>query len=397
MVMVAGQFDAVAQAITERITDRLSARVWVVNERGVVIASGTPGAVGRPFELLADGPAEPCLRVPLRLDGWIGEVVVAQPADGEVLSQRVVQVVVDLIIDQAAVVTRLPNHEELKSRFIHDLLCGTAGDEAAVLREGQILGMDLTRQRAVILIDGADYILGPAEARPELDEAQVWRRARLVISSIVSFFHLPNDTICAYIGNGEVVVLKASSTHDLVDWTGHEDLAGQSNPSWANLSALKRACRGLLPRLCHDTGASMSIGIGRYHPGIPGLVRSYQDARAALALGRHVHGQNGVHCLDELGVAAFIAPGDERTRADLARHLLSPLDHEPDLLATLDTFFRENCCPSLTAGQLAIHRNTLSYRLDKVALLTGLDPRHFDDAVQIRLSLLLRTLQGRLA
>ena len=41
--------------------------------------------------------------------------------------------------------------------------------------------------------------------------------------------------------------------------------------------------------------------------------------------------------------------------------------------------------------------DTLGYRLDKVALLTGLDPRHFDDAVQIRLSLLLRALQGRLA
>ena len=55
-------------------------------------------------------------------------------------------------------------------------------------------------------------------------------------------------------------------------------------------------------------------------------------------------------------------------------------------------FFAENCCPSSTASQLCIHRNTLSYRLDKIKLLTGLDPRQFDDAVQIRLALLLRKL-----
>ena len=44
------------------------------------------------------------------------------------------------------------------------------------------------------------------------------------------------------------------------------------------------------------------------------------------------------------------------------------------------------------ARALGIHRNTLSYRLDKIASLTGLDARRFDAAVQIRLALLLRAL-----
>ena len=73
-------------------------------------------------------------------------------------------------------------------------------------------------------------------------------------------------------------------------------------------------------------------------------------------------------------------------------YLLSPLDHEPELLETLDAFFSEDCCSSSTASRLSIHRNTLSYRLEKITSLTGLDPRYFDDAVQIRLALLLRAL-----
>ena len=48
-----------------------------------------------------------------------------------------------------------------------------------------------------------------------------------------------------------------------------------------------------------------------------------------------------------------------------------------------------------TAYRLGIHRNTLNYRLDKVATLTGLDPHRFDDAVQIRLALELRSLESK--
>jgi carbohydrate diacid regulator len=101
-----------------------------------------------------------------------------------------------------------------------------------------------------------------------------------------------------------------------------------------------------------------------------------------------------VYCLDDLGVAAFVGIADEATKIDLAKHLLSPLDQEPELIDTLRVFFEENCYPSSTASQLSIHRNTLSYRLDKIASLTGLNPRQFDDAIQIRLALLLRSLSS---
>ena len=100
------------------------------------------------------------------------------------------------------------------------------------------------------------------------------------------------------------------------------------------------------------------------------------------------------HCLDALGIAAFVGVSDARTKIDLATHLLSPLDHEDELLQTLRAFFEQDCCISATANSLGIHRNTLTYRLEKVASLTGLDPHRFDDAVQIRLALELRSLES---
>ncbi len=383
------------------MAELLGAQVLVLDDRGVVIAQSTGyvnatselGLVGFPFELNSRAPAarriRPDFRLPIRFDGRSGEVIITESDEGEAISPRLTRKLVEMIVNQTAAVAQLPNQHELKNKFIHDLLHGAIANEADILRQGQILAMDLTKPRAVILIDASEYILASSHT-----DTRIWQQAQFIINSIVNFFHLPNDTICAYIGDGEVAVLKASSTPDLVAWANSEDKASQSNLSWANLVALKRASRALLARLRSDTDASISIGIGRHHPGIQGLAKSYQDARAALSLGRRLQGPNQVYCLDKLGIAAFVGISDESTKLELAKHLLSPLDQEPDLLETLDVFFLENCCPSTTAKQLSIHRNTLSYRLDKITSLTGLDPRQFDDAMQIRLALLLRSLQG---
>jgi len=376
------RFGRVAKVVVQRIQEVLNARVFVVDDRAVVVTSTEAEAIGQRFDASSN------LRFPLQVEQQQGEVILSHLEFDEI-SLRLAQVLVELIMSQALSISHQPLQPELKNKFIHDLLRSSSRDESEVLREAQILGLDFTRPRAVILIDAAHYLLScPMKPSGTLD-AQTQRSVQTIISSIVKFFHLPNDTICAYIGGSEIAVLKASSTQDLEAWADQQDPAG--NPSWANLSALKRASTALLDQLRSQTRANLSIGIGRYHPGIQGLARSYQDARAALSLGHHFSGGNQVYCLDDLGVAAFIGIADEGTKIDLAKHLLSPLDQEPELLDTLQVFFSENCYLSSTASRLSIHRNTLSYRLDKITSLTGLNPRLFDDAIQIRLALLLRS------
>lgn len=390
---MAVQFEQAAEMVSERIADLLCATTMVLDDDGRVVASSEPSLVGLPFDQTSCAGASAYLQVPLRSDGQAGAVVVGEPLNGEPISPRLAQALVELVISQTTVFERLPNQHELKNRFIYDLLHGMLSDEDAILRDARVLGMDFAPPRAVILIDAADYILEQRDAHPtEAIDAQVRRRAQLVIGTVVTFFHLPNDTICGYIGNGQVAVLKASNTRNLVTWADGADQEDQPGSTWANLAALRRAATALLAHLRSETSASISMGIGRYHPGVCGLARSYQDARAALSLGRRFHGQNGVHGLDALGIAAFVGISDERTKVELATYLLSPLDHEPELLETLDAFFAADCYPSAAAQRLAIHRNTLGYRLDKILSLTGLDPRRFDDAVQIRLALLLRSL-----
>ncbi len=422
--------ERLAEAVVARVTDALNAWTLVVDHQRVIIASSRPGVVGASFDAIgaslaargsANGESARRLSVPVSLDDDPAEVIVLGAPEDET-STRLARALIGMIAQQATLDARLPNQREIKNKFIHDLLRGASGDEESLAREGQILGMDLSRPRAVILIDASSYILAAKDGDRMLgSEEHAWRCAQRVINIVVGFFSLRDDTICAYIGDGEVAVLKASGARDLSAWAdpqpgvdargGAQSLpplltfpepgahgeapdngVGAASASWADLGALKRASAALLERLRRETGAPFSIGVGRYHPGIRALAASYQDAHAALTLGRHFRGPNQAHCLDGLGVAAFVGVADERTKLDLATHLLSPLDHEAELIETLTTFFAEDCSPSATANRLTIHRNTLSYRLDKISALTGLDPRHFDDAVQIRLALTLRAL-----
>ncbi|MBE9111581.1 helix-turn-helix domain-containing protein [Nodosilinea sp. LEGE 07298] len=333
------------------------------------------------------------LKFPFHVYDQMGMVCIEQWADGEKLSPKLTQAYIDLMISQITYPT--PSSQQVfKNQVIYNLLQGHVKDEALALQQAALLGIDFSPPRAVILIDATEAIL-TASYSAEAPSYEQQRRAQAIIASTVTFFNLPDDTICADLGGGQFAVLKASDSKNLRPWANHSGTPSDAiGSSWTNLEALKRAANALLEQLCEATGTAVCIGIGRYHPGVLGVSRSYQDAQVALRLGRRFNGRNRVYCLDDLGMAAFACVADERTKVDLALHLLSPLDNEPDLVSTLKVFFAADCALSSTAKQLCIHRNTLTYRLEKIASLTGLDPRRFDEAVQIRLALLLQEFQG---
>ena len=59
------------------------------------------------------------------------------------------------------------------------------------------------------------------------------------------------------------------------------------------------------------------------------------------------------------------------------------------LMRTLAAWFRHHSHPMATARALHIHRNTLDYRLQKIAELTGLDLDDTDDRLLLYVALQL--------
>jgi carbohydrate diacid regulator len=277
-------------------------------------------------------------------------------------------------------------------QFVRELLRGEMVDQAAARAQAETLKIDLARPQAIILVDASAHVIPSSDPPAEGGEQSCVHRVRKVIRAIGRFFSGSRNAVCAYLGDGVAVVLRPLRPLDCAPSEGAGSAASE-DPSWAALTVLKREANDLLENLQQEVGSEISIGLGRCHPGPQGLCRSYRDARSALSLGARLHGAGLVHSSESLGIAALVGLPDEATKTEIAGRLLSPLDRQPELLETLTSFFAENCSPSPTATRIPIHRNTLAYRLNRVALLTGLDPRRFDEAVQLRLALVLRSLE----
>ena len=67
---------------------------------------------------------------------------------------------------------------------------------------------------------------------------------------------------------------------------------------------------------------------------------------------------------------------------------IDSLDHET--LFTINKFFENNLNVSETSRKLFVHRNTLVYRLEKIKKLTGLDLREFDNAIVLKVALMVK-------
>ena len=79
MSLMANRFGRVAETVTERTAALLRAPTSVVDSRGLVIASSDTNLVGCPFDMAHRAAEFEFLRIPLRLDGQSGMVVVAEP------------------------------------------------------------------------------------------------------------------------------------------------------------------------------------------------------------------------------------------------------------------------------------------------------------------------------
>ena len=62
---------------------------------------------------------------------------------------------------------------------------------------------------------------------------------------------------------------------------------------------------------------------------------------------------------------------------------------DEETLVTVNMFLDNNLNVSETARKLFVHRNTLLYRLEKLEKSTGLDIRVFEDALTLKIALMV--------
>src|SRR5262249_17881066 len=138
-------------------------------------------------------------------------------------------------------------------------------------------------------------------------------------------------------------------------------------------------------------------GVGRPAHGMDSLRQSFHEAQEAVQMCEDLRSKNRATFFGNsslYGLLLSLKSPSEDLQRFCATWLSDIMTYDQaqhsDLLDTLNTYFANNGNTALTAKELKIHRNTLAYRLNRIAEITHLD---LDDAdVRLNLHLALKAL-----
>lgn len=156
---------------------------------------------------------------------------------------------------------------------------------------------------------------------------------------------------------------------------------------------VKKQLDTLLTRMSVSGGLKLRIALGNYFSGDGGIARSYRTACTTLQIGKLYYPEQRSYNYQSLMLPVLLDSlrGGWQT-SELVRPMqrLKVMDTNGLLRRTLMAWFKHNVQPVATAKALYIHRNTLEYRLNRIAELTNLDLKDsFDDRLLLYIALQL--------
>ena len=142
-----------------------------------------------------------------------------------------------------------------------------------------------------------------------------------------------------------------------------------------------------------EAGIEHVVGIGSVASQLKDIARSFKEAQVAVEIGRVFDENITMMSYENLGIGRLIY----QLPTTLCEMFLSEVfkkgsveSLDEETLFTIQKFFENNLNVSETSRKLFVHRNTLVYRLEKIKKLTGLDLREFDNAIVLKVALMVK-------
>jgi len=186
------------------------------------------------------------------------------------------------------------------------------------------------------------------------------------------FYTEAGDHVTA-VDEGHVVVIKALDADE-------------------NEEELEETARMLVDMAGSEALSDVRVAYGTVADDIKGVSKSYREAKMALEVGRIFYPLKRTIEYGNLGVGRLIYQLPVNLCRLFVKEIFGddiPEEIDEEVLTTVNKFFENSLNVSETSRQLFIHRNTLIYRIEKLQKATGLDVRVFDDALTLKIALMV--------
>lgn len=353
-----------AQKIVCRTMEIIDCNINVMNEKGVIIGSGDKKRMNQIHEgalmVLKSGSSyeitqqqadslrgvKPGVNLPIFFNGGIVGVVGLTGLPEQIRNYgELVRMAAEMIFQEMILIEEIQWDERLKEELVHQLLQQEDPFDSLFFDRANRFDINLYLPRVALIVT--------ADNRHEV--------MKLVKK------YIANNDLYAMLPDG-VVILKSTETGSASSYA--EQLKKQL---WAS-------------------GMVCKLAGGSVQPDFKGLRVSYQQAKDTLAVGSKLQPEAVFYCYSDYQIPVLLrqSAGFQENH-DLLHHYekLKEYDKKKELIETLTIYIEENGEGSTAAKKLFIHRNTLSYRLDKIQSITGKDPRKVKDLLELYVALLL--------
>jgi len=393
------------QTVAGLLADRIASLVGVVSPTLDVLAAAGPG------------------RTPAEAAAGLQQIVVARRL-GQVLGS----------LAQTRRALRLPGPDDSPSLVAAPVLVGDdilaylltvegprqAGEDVSLLvteHGATICGVVMSRERVVAaaagrvrdgLVEG--LLLGQAR---DPEELQGWARhlgydgahAHRVISIALEEDGVDpgrarrvGDSLAHLVARRAPDAIVSGGDREMVVVAREREAQGDARrPGPVPLAA---ACLAHVRRLF--PGTELTIGVGGACRDPSEVTGAYAQARRTVGTLRRLGRHGQVVAFEDLGIHRLLlqVPDLEELRS-FAREVLGALTehearHRSGLARTLAVYLRENGSLQRAARELHVHPNTVTYRLNRVEAITGLDLGRYQDRLMAQVALeILEALEER--
>lgn len=258
--------------------------------------------------------------------------------------------------------------EEASTRreFVDDLLSG-GGDVAGLVARSEHFGIRVTAPHLVAV---ADARARTGDAGTVVGWAEQLLRARL-----------PGRDVLVATKDGRLVLVVSTAEPGVVSAADRDSFTGLAAAAAQTIAA-------------DDEGWRLAVGYS--HLGPTGISTSYREALDTLELANRIdHPARAVHAED---VAVYrVVMRDTAAITDLVSTVFDPLRSArggEQLFATLVAFFAAGAVATETARVLHLSVRAVTYRLDRVRSVIGLDPADPADWLILQVALAGARLLG---
>lgn len=365
-----------AQQIVDEIGKLVKQNINLMDETGHIIASNNRARVGNFHigayriiqnhlqeyyitpELQAQLPdVRQGLNLPIEVDGEVQGVIGITGEYDEVIQYgQIVKKMAEILIRERMALDNRQLDQRVRSRFLEDWILGTGLSNPQSLSErGFALGIDIRSPRRCIVtsVRNREEYTGTLEGQLVLEQ----------IESLVSAQVRSQGGIILRNAARQILLLRRQET-----------------------AALEDLCRAV------DLAVQKKFGIQMVF-GIDGESEDVHSAylQANRAWHTSAHSDSGITCYETLRTELLLDDLSRESKVNYLRKIFRGCSAQQtaEHVALLEVFFASEGSVQLAAQRLFIHKNTMQYRLKRLAEDTGLDVRKPSQAPSLYLAMLL--------